>query len=220
MTLLVHYLCSYYSRSADREVAKRSEALWDAYNFCRAVKYGETKSFFTIPLKSGGVEINENNVIRARRIFGNYVKSVLKDFGGGEFPTVTPVPSKDSATVSLYRSLKMLHQSLPDSIGRIDGILRFTVPRQRAAEGGARGYSAVYPYIEVVGDKLPDRVVLVDDVVTTGGSLLAAKDRLNERGVEVPFAIVCGRTTHEIEPAFKKRSFELQEQDDMSGLWG
>ena len=56
-------------------------------------------------------------------------------------------------------------------------------------------------------------MVLIDDIVTTGGTLLATKKRLEERGFEVRAAIVCGRTVAATEKAFYPRSFELTEDE-------
>jgi predicted amidophosphoribosyltransferase len=63
------------------------------------------------------------------------------------------------------------------------------------------------------GDASVPPIVLIDDLFTTGGSLLACQDRLTEAGATVLGAITCGRTVYDAtEPPFKAREFELTEE--------
>ena len=63
------------------------------------------------------------------------------------------------------------------------------------------------------GDLKGKKIVLVDDLVTTGGSLLACKDCLEAAGATVVGAVTRGRTVYDAtEAPFKSREFELTEE--------
>ncbi len=54
------------------------------------------------------------------------------------------------------------------------------------------------------------KVILIDDVITTGSSLLAAADVLNQQGATVLGSIVCGKTIYDLNtPHFGEQEFEL-----------
>ena len=212
MSLTVHFLCSYYSHRAHLEVAQRSPSLWDAYMFCKAVKTRTINGYCTVP-STPPEEINQNNVVRARQLFGAYIRHTLGDetFGSAYF---VPVPSKDSFDNPEFRSFTMLRESLTNAgPDRIIPAVSFTSPLGKASEGGPRGYSNMFPHLSV--NRIPPGpIVLVDDILTSGGTMLATKDRLVQAGANVVCAVVCGKTTSSLEPGFKLRTFEL---DDHTG---
>jgi adenine/guanine phosphoribosyltransferase-like PRPP-binding protein len=56
-------------------------------------------------------------------------------------------------------------------------------------------------------------IVLIDDIVTTGGNLLACQDRLISAGAKVVGAVTCGRSVYDLnDPPFGARSFDLIDQ--------
>ena len=56
-------------------------------------------------------------------------------------------------------------------------------------------------------------VVLVDDVLSTGASILAAKEVLEEAGARVLFAITCGRTVYDFNTKpFKRQVIKLKDE--------
>ena len=56
-------------------------------------------------------------------------------------------------------------------------------------------------------------MVLIHEIVTTGGDLLASQDRLIAAGAKIVAAVTCGRSVYDLKaPPFKARSFELAEQ--------
>jgi hypothetical protein len=168
--------------------------------------------YLTVPFRAGPERINEDQAMRTRPIFGRFVSETVSS----EFAdcALVPVPSKDSCEGADFRSYKMIRESVPaDLLPRIAPIVRFTEVRQAASQGGLRGYDAVFPYLVVDRGAEPGSVVLVDDIVTTGGTILATKKRLEDRGFTVRGAIVCGRTVAAPEKAFFPRSFELSENE-------
>lgn len=213
MSLTVHYLCAYYSHWAHENIAPRSPALWDAFMFCRAVKNGtiSVNGSCRVPFKTGPILINANNVAKAREIFGLMLRERKDAIAQGAI--FVPVPSKDSWNTPDFRSLQMLRASAPPELkDRVSPLVVFSEERPKAAEGGARGYEAVRPFLKSAGKCVTDRpIVLVDDIITTGGSMLAVRDFLVEQGGNVVCGIACGKTTQATEPSFKLRQFELDD---------
>lgn len=116
-------------------------------------------------------------------------------------------PSKDSwLGVGKSRAFIMLVDSLAAraTLPLSDG-LSFTHELKSSHEGGPRGYDAVRPYIEASGNLAGKHVIIVDDIVTTGGTLLACHDALVDVGASVVGAIACGLTATTAEIAFKPR---------------
>lgn len=208
----VHYLCAYYSQWAHNNLAPRPSELWQSYKFCGAVKHGVMNGYLTVPWKKGPQRIEEKEAKKTRPIFGRFIaQRVNAEYGDCG---LVPVPSKDSCDKEFFRSFQMVQESIPDSMANpILPIVRFTKKLESASKGGLRGFDAVYPYLEVAPKVKPGPVVLIDDIVTTGGTLLATKKRLEERGFEVRAAIICGRTVAATEKAFYPRSFELTEDE-------
>jgi len=91
--------------------------------------------------------------------------------------------------------------------------LRWTNELQQAHEGGTRRRADLSPLLQTKGDLKGKQVVLIDDLVTTGRSLLACKDRLEAAGAKVLGAIPCGRTVYDAaEGPFTARDFDLTDE--------
>jgi hypothetical protein len=107
-------------------------------------------------------------------------------------PVLVPVPSKDGLVgASSFRSLEMVaaHGSWP-----VAPVLRFSEVLKPASSGGPRGREALRPYLRVSDAPPPGELILVDDIITSGGSLLASYDVLAAIGRPPTAAIVCGHT--------------------------
>ena len=203
MTIDVSYYCSYYPTRADK-IRQRTADLWNAYMFCRAVKSGKVNGYFHVP--SPPTRISQANVKIARQMFGDFiVRSLAPELLQRSF--LVPVPSKDSWNTAQYRSLTMVQESLAHHDGvNILNAVRFNRELPRAAEGGARGVDALFPYLACNADVHDRDIILVDDIATSGSTLFATKQRLVDAGANVIEAVVCGRTSDDItRPAFGDR---------------
>ncbi|PCK81219.1 hypothetical protein [Rhizobium sophoriradicis] len=210
MTLKVHYLCSYYSQWAHNNLAPRTQALWDAFMFSRAVKNRSINGSCVAPTKKP-VTITAGNVGKARELFGAFIRQALTD-DVIQSSLLVPVPSKDSWNTENFRSLEMLKESLPERFHScIRPLVRFSEERPKAAEGGERGYDSVRPFLRLASPVPQSPLILVDDILTTGGSMLATRDFLVEKGGAVSCGIVCGKTTSAIELGFKIRECEIED---------
>lgn len=203
----VDYICAYYSQNAHENIEQRTQDLWDAYKFCGAVKSRTINGYCTIPRKPKPIIINSSNVGLARKVFGRFIGALCEN-NGYDGASLVPAPSKDSFSTDAFRSRVMVEEACPDGMTVIPAV-RFMSELKPSSQGGPRGYVALYPHMQVVAGIAPQRVVLVDDILTSGGTLLAAHDRLVNAGFEVLGAIACGRTTDIREKAFKLGHLEL-----------
>ena len=189
-------MCAYYSQYAHKQLAARTQRQWDAYMFCRAVKYGRLNGSLTFPWKKGPEIITQLTVGRARWIFGVYILDTLKKLGLDN-AILVPLPSKDGLLdAPSFRSYVMLQEALQSHQTRviIAPHLRFIIALQPAHLGGPRGREVISQYLRLIAELPPGPVVIVDDIITTGGSLLAAYDVLEMAGRPPAAAIVCGHT--------------------------
>lgn len=193
--MIVHYMAAYYSQWAHENLAPRSQDQWYSYKFCRAVKDKHLNGSLVFPWKETSEVINESSVGRARTIFGMFIDHALELLGFTN-PVLVPVPSKDGLIgAATFRSHDMLQEALVGNTAwTVAPVLRFNQQLQPAHAGGPRGREALAPYLQVVHPIPPGPVVLIDDIVTTGGSLLASYDALAAVERTPVAAIVCGHT--------------------------
>ena len=204
-------MCAYYSQWAHDNLAPRSQEQWYSFKFCRAVKSRRINGTTTVPLKSGPETIGPDNVHRAREIFGRFITQSI-DRIGSKNPMLVPIPSKDGLIgAASFRSLDMVKDAMANQPSvPIVPALRFTTALQPANAGGPRGRHALAPYMRVVGTIPHGDIILVDDIITTGGSLLAACDKLEAVGREPIGAIVCGHTVSDsLTSAFGPHRMEI-----------
>jgi adenine/guanine phosphoribosyltransferase-like PRPP-binding protein len=92
---------------------------------------------------------------------------------------------------------------------------------QKARDGGPRDVARLYANSRVRDDLPPQRIILIDDVVTGGGHLIACARALRSRGHTVEHAI-CAAHTVKSPPAqglWNIEPWDL-EADPFEGLFG
>lgn len=207
----VIFYCGYYPDRAHKELRARTEDYWNAYFYVWAVKVGKFKRGFYI-LSPRRTNITNGNFSEVRKIFGKWAAEQIPKFSKGE-PGLIPVPSKDGLNgVSSYRSLDMVREAFAETGYNycvVDG-LRWKRQLSKAHEGGSRSRAILSPLLEASPDVKDDQVILVDELFSTGGSLLACADRLKAAGAKVLGAIACGKTVYDFNtPAFGTQEIEL-----------
>ena len=106
------------------------------------------------------------------------------------------VPSKDGIKgAATFRSLDMTKEALKDTplAGNVVGGLMWKQKLTAAHEGGARSRAILAPLLDVDASLKGKKVILVDDLITKGSSLLAAAEALTAAGATVIGAVVCGK---------------------------
>lgn len=215
----VHFISAYYSERAHKEKAKRKPEYWDSYLFVWAVKTGQYKTPFTISFRNGArVKISAANIRRARSAFGQFIVATLDNEVVPKNVLLIPIPSKDaqSNVKGGYRSMWMVAEALREKQfpGVIHDGLRWTKALPRAHEGGGHRSRAYWKqFLQVHRNVEGCEVVLIDDVLSTGSTMLAAKEILEEAGATVLFAITCGKTVYDFQTKpFKRQVVELDEE--------
>jgi hypothetical protein len=216
----VHCQCGYYSNYAEKVTGvprPRDPPFWESYMYSWAVKSGQYKRDFYIIRPNGQrLDINRNNFSRVRPTFGSWAASVIDTFEENDIYLV-PVPDTEAlAGAKTYRTLEMVQQAFKQTAldeRALDG-LRWTQRRQKAHEGGSRKRKALLGLLEAKREVKGKNVVLIDEIVTTGGNLLASQDKLVEAGATIVGAVTCGLSVYDVKeaPPFKPRSFDLTEQ--------
>jgi len=214
----VHCCCGYYSDYAEKVTGiprPRDPPFWESYMFCWAVKSGEYHRDFYILKAEGRLDITKDNFDRVRPTFGEWAAKVIATFPEKSLHLV-PVPNTEAlVNVTTYRTLKMVQEAFSETAfnGRaLDG-LRWKSQRQKAHEGGSRKRADLLPLLEATPQVGGKNIVLIDEIVTTGGNLLACQDSLIAAGANVVGAVTCGLSVYDVkEPPFGARNFELTEQ--------
>lgn len=210
----VHFICGYYSDRAHK-VVRRPEAYWEAHFFVWAVKFGTYKRDFTIGSKRP-VRVTKDKIGKARELFGRFVSQCVATYDDHQQIYVVPVPSKDALRGSTAsRSLKMVQEALTTSRSplKIANVLHWRTAQTRAHEGGTRDRKKLADLLEVTGSAEGLRIVLVDDLLSTGGTLLACKDVLEQAGATVACAVTCGKTIYDFKiKAWGNQSCELVDE--------
>jgi hypothetical protein len=167
------------------------------------------------------LKITKTNFSEARKTFGQWAVGQISKLGAKGEVKLVPVPSKDGlSSASTYRSLKMAEEAFAGTSYVVDGTtyvssvvdgLRWKKKVSQAHAGGSRSRAVLLPLLETTANlKKADKVILVDELYSTGGSLLACAGRLAATGVEVLGAITCGKTIYDFNtPAFGTVEFEL-----------
>lgn len=209
----VHFICGYYSDLAHKKV-RRPEDYWDAYFFCWAVKTGLFKRPFYIHKNGQKIRITKDNGSLPRKIFGEWLAERIAKLGA-EGALIVPVPSKDAVVgEKTSRSLDMVGEALRGTKYEeavFDG-LRWSEKLAKAHEGGPRGKDALLTFLRA-GDVKGKKVVLVDDLFSKGGHLLAAAAKLESAGATVLAALTCGRTVYDFETKpFGNQEINLEQE--------
>jgi predicted amidophosphoribosyltransferase len=211
----VYFMCGYYSDLAHSK-QRRPENYWDAYFFCWGVKVGEYKRSFSIHSGKDKTYITKSNFSLARETFGKLIEKCAAKLDPESAALLVPVPSKDGIhDAASFRTLDMTNEALrgTDLANRVNGGLVWSKEIPKAHEGGARSRKILAPLLSVDDFLKGKKVILIDDIFSTGSSLLAASDALTAAGCTVLGAVTCGKTIYDLEtPHFGEQEFELTEE--------
>ena len=208
MPLKVFSCCTYSTA-----FGPRTEPEWSALQFVRAIKGKPLRGYVDVPLPGGRhVRLDQSTVARAPEWFGDMVAAGVSWDGDA---TVALVPIPDSAcsvasnaapkTLSLAAALR--DTLTPGQAGVFD-LLRWAeaIPPAHLI-GGTRDPQELYSLLRLRARDLPrlPPLVLIDDVLASGGHLRAAAAFLADRGAQVQMAICAGSA--EIPPSPLEQPF-------------
>ena len=203
------FMCGYYPNAAD--ATRASEDYLDAYRFCRAVRSGEFDEAFYIHTESDKVRINPGNIGLARRAFGRFIAKRVAEEGSWANPLLVPVPSEDALIdAKSFRSWVLFNEALESTELKwslVDALLWTEPPPPLVQDAGYIQRESIAALMTCDFPVRGQAVVLVDDLVSTGTTLLAARDRLRAEGAVVLGAVACGRVVRD----FNAKPFGRQE---------
>lgn len=205
MPLQVITLCTYRTRRSspwtDRDYA--------ASKFIKAIKERPVSGWAYVPVGNEHVRLDAANAADAPDIFARQAVCAI---GWEEIGAIAlvPIPNSGCALNSAHppRTLKLATALAARVAGdlMVADVLRWNQPMPPAhVAGGTRDPQKLIGRLRLLG-KLPTSrsLVLVDDVLTTGGHVLAAAAFLESRDVTVACAICAGRSDdgQDIDDAF------------------
>jgi phosphoribosylpyrophosphate synthetase len=203
-------MCGYYDDAAHAKVA-RTEDYWDAYRFCRAVLSGAFETPFHIHTQNDKVRVRARNIGLARRAYGKFIAKRIAEEGSWSDPLLVAVPSEDALIDSTqFRSWIMLSEALAPSElkWRLVDALFWSAPPPSPVRDAPRGQREEIAALMTCDFPVSGQaVVLVDDIVSTGTTLFAARERLQAEGAVVLGALACGYVVHD----FTAKAFGRQE---------
>ena len=190
------YSTIYYLTDVDSAAWRQSD--YNANKAIKAVKGEPINKYFTVRTTDGKtLKFTQDNANVFLDMLYASIGSKMKPIMKGKFSLV-PIPNS-SATVKstepprTFEHAKAIAEKIGDRATAIDA-LRWKVAKVPAHKGGSRDPQVHFENLRLV-QKLAGPVILFDDMMTTGGQMIAAYRRLAEQGITPIAGIVIGRTT-------------------------
>ena len=148
-------------------------------------------------------QINAQDSSAAYYLWSNWARRILNDLNLGKIALV-PVPSSSQIKFGQDTCPARMANSVAALIPRdavVGNFLRHTATQPKAhSQGGSRDPDQIAATLDcrVMDASLP--VVLIDDVMSTGGHLKACARVLRQHGLTVEHVLLAGRTVWSVVP--------------------
>lgn len=194
MSLHVICLCTYRTSNPrlwrDRDFA--------ACKLIRALKGRAVSGWADVPIgPRDWVRLDRESVASAADIFGRIAAGVIAWPPSPAF--LVPIPNSCTLVNSSPPKTKTLADALakhaPNARLTVADVLRWHEPVPVSHQGAARYPEQLYPNLRLTEHlQTGSRVILVDDMLTTGGHMRAAAAFVEHCGAEVTMGICAGRS--------------------------
>jgi len=192
VTLFVHA----YGAYASYVEPPWRQADYNTYKLVKALKGEPFNGYATIRGQDGQRRrITADNRPPAYETFAAWAAERLRELDLGPVVLV-PVPSSSCTTHEAQtcpRAMAEAVQALMPATVSVGPWLRFHEPQPRSHEGGGRNQAVIQAALRCSDQFRAGRIVLVDDVKTTGAHMLACAETLRRHGAEVQTALVAGK---------------------------
>jgi hypothetical protein len=180
---------------------------FNAHDFVHAIKDHDIRGYAYVPLRGEWQRFDNSN----RQVVVEWFGTMVADYFRGERLRITPplaafVPipgSRFDTSCRDYPRTTALAEAVARALGHaaVEDIFRWkTVMPSANAFGGTRDPHALFENLSMLRPSSHSEVVLLDDVLTSGGHIQACAARLREVGVDVTRA-VCAACSSTIRPA-------------------
>ncbi len=205
----LHYAVTYLS-SRGTDIKWRNED-YTTMNMVKAIKGEPLKGYFEISLNGQTKRIDNANSSDFRKICHQpLVRIIEASFIGPH--VLVPIPSSKTTSVDQEFTAKAIANQIAASKSNAftcSPILFFKNEVQSSRAGGGRNPYSIEDNM-ALSASVDSKIILIDDVFTTGAHLKAACWKLHASGMNVVGAVCFARTVFEnSQPAFGHRSDKI-----------
>jgi hypothetical protein len=180
-----------------RDVAGMRRADYDSTHLVKAVKGLELNPKAWVMIDGTNCKIVESNKDQAIKWFASWAAAKIIALGA-QPKVLIPIPSSKTIVASPedFRTFKIAQEiaaRVPKATAT--SLLRFIEPRPSSREeGGSRDPEVLYSNMILTGAIPAGQIILIDDIMTSGGHFIASSWELDDHGRDAKLALACGRS--------------------------